>query len=222
MNGVGQVTDDEISFYRQELTRDGGEIVNRFQQDLVNLSVYKFFGDPITSKFTNKTEYIAMMIATKKLLQMRFVLLPEILCGKVIRLVDRKSINKKYMEKVKMSPTWKKIEALYRNPLKEDQVLSNIAVILSSEFEYISYDDRYLNGTKILIQPEVLYEEFLKFIIYCSGTEDAQYIVWISLILVVYYSSELETNCNTSLLTQIIHGREVLTMDDYETVGRSD
>ena len=177
MNGVGQVTDDEIAFYRQELTRDGGEIVNRFQQDLVNLSVYKFFGDPITSKFTNKTEYISMMIATKKLLQMRFVLLPEIICGKVIRLVDRKSINKKYMEKVKMSPTWKKIEALYRNPLKEDQVLSNIAVILSSEFAYISYEDRYLNGTKILIQPEVLYEEFLKFIIYCSGTEDAQYIM---------------------------------------------
>ena len=177
MNGIGLVSEDEIAFYKQELTKNGGELINRFQQDLVNLSVDKYFGDPITSKFTNKNEYVAMMIATKKLLKTRFILLPEIICGRILKLVDRKSINKKYLEKVKLSPTWKRIENLYRNPLKEDQVLSNIAVILNSEFAYISYEDRYLNGTKIVIQPDILYEEFLEFILYCAEIEDGNCMV---------------------------------------------
>ena len=56
MNRIGMVTDDEIAFYKRELTKNGGELINRFQQDLINLSVDKYFGDPITSKFTNKTE----------------------------------------------------------------------------------------------------------------------------------------------------------------------
>lgn len=173
-SGISPVTDDEIAFYRQELSKNG-DVRNRFQQELVNLSLYKYFGDPITSKFTNQDEYIAMMIASKKLMKNQFVILPEIICGRVVRLVDRKSINKKNMEKIKLSPTWKKIQELFKNPVKEDQVLSYIAVILSSEFNFISYDDPFLNGQKIEMQPEVVGEEFLRFILYVAAMDNVKF-----------------------------------------------
>lgn len=174
-SGLGPITDEEISFYRKELTRNGGEITNKFQQELVNLSVYKYFGDPITSKFTNKDEYIALMIASKRLLSSYFVIIHEIIGGKVVRLVDRKSINKKDMEKVKASPTWQKIVDLFRNPAKEEQVMSYMAIILSSEFAFISYDDPELNGKKIELQPEVICEEFMRFILISAGSEARSY-----------------------------------------------
>lgn len=174
-SGLGQITADEIAFYKRELSKNG-DPRNKFQQELVNLSVFKYFGDPITSKFTNVDEYIAMMIASKRLMQSQFTILPEIICGRVVRLVDRKSVNKKDMEKIKASPTWKKIVDLFRNQNKEDQVLSYIAVILSSEFNFISYDDENLNGRKIEIQPEVVEEEFLRFILYAAGTESTQFV----------------------------------------------
>ena len=173
-SGLGQITQDEIAFYKRELSKNG-DPRNKFQQELVNLSVFRYFGDPITSKFTNVDEYIAMMIASKRLMKSQFIILPEIICGRVVKLVDRKSVNKKDMEKIKASPTWKKIVDLFRNPLKEDQVLSYIAVILSSEFNFISYEDPNLNGRKIEIQPEVVEEEFLRFILYAAGTETAQF-----------------------------------------------
>lgn len=174
-SGLGPITDEEIDFYRKELTKNGGQIMNRFQQELVNLSVYKYFGDPITSKFTNKDEYIALMIASKRLLSSYFVIIHEIIGGRVVRLVDRKSINKKDMEKVKASPTWQKIVNLFRNPAKEEQVMSYMAIILSSEFAFISYDDPELNGQKIELQPEVICEEFMRFILISAGSEARSY-----------------------------------------------
>lgn len=171
-SGIGPITKDEIDFYRHELMKNG-DVINKFQQELVNLSIYKYFGDTITSKFTNKNEeYVALMIATKRLMKSYFIILPEIICGRVVHLIDRKSINKKEMEKLKASPTWQKVVDLYRNPAKEDQIMSYIAVILSSEFEFISYDDPELNGKKIEMQPEVVCEEFLEFCLMLAGPED--------------------------------------------------
>ena len=152
-----------------------GDIRNSFQQELVNLSLFKYFGDPITSKFSNQDEYIALMIASKRLMKSQFIIIPEIICGRVVRLVNRKSINKKGMEKIKASSTWKDIQNLFRNPVKEDQVLSYIAVILSSKFSYISYEYPDLNGRKIDMQPEIVGEEFLKFILYSAATDNMQF-----------------------------------------------
>lgn len=173
-SGFGEITEDEIEFYRKELSKSG-DIRNPFQQELVNLSLFKYFGDPITSKFSNQDEYIALMIASKRLMRSQFIIIPEIICGRVVRLVNRKSINKKGMEKIKASPTWVSIQNLFRNPVKEDQVLSYIAVILSSKFSYISYEYPELNGKKIEMQPEIVGEEFLKFILYSASTDNMQF-----------------------------------------------
>ena len=174
-SGIKEITDDEVEFYKRELSKYG-DMMNRFQQDMVNLSVYKFFGDSISSKFTNRDEYVKMMIVTKRLMEGKFAILHEIIGGRVARLVDRKSINKKEMEKFKASPTWKKVQDLYRNPAKEDQIMSNIAVLLSSEFEYISYDNPVLNGCKIDIIPEVIGEEFMEFCLMVGGPEDRSWL----------------------------------------------
>jgi len=142
---------------------------------LVNFSVAKYFGDPISSRFTNQDEYVALMVASKRILKSHFIIIPEIICGRVVRLVNRRSINKKGVEKIKASPTWAEIQRLFRNPAKEDQVLSQLAVILSSKFAYISYTDPELNGREIEIQPEIVGEEFLKFILYSAATDNMSF-----------------------------------------------
>jgi hypothetical protein len=50
-----------------------------------------------------------------------------------------------------------------------------MAIILSSEFAFISYDDPELNGKKIELQPEVVCEEFMRFILISAGSEARSY-----------------------------------------------
>ena len=174
-SGFGEITPDEVAFYKKELSKGGHSVIVPFQQDLVNFSVAKYFGDPISSRFTNQDEYVALMVASKRILKSHFIIIPEIICGRVVRLVNRRSINKKGVEKIKASPTWAEIQRLFRNPAKEDQVLSQLAVILSSKFAYISYTDPELNGREIEIQPEIVGEEFLKFILYSAATDNMSF-----------------------------------------------
>lgn len=171
-SGFGEITQDEVAFYKKELTKDGGSVVVPFQQELVNFSLAKYFGDPISSRFTNQDEYVALMVASKRLMKSHFIIIPEIICGRVVRLVNRRSINKKGVEKIKASPTWLQIQHLFRNPAKEEQVLSHLAVILSSKFAYISYSDPEINGREIEMQPEIVGEEFLKFVLYSAATDN--------------------------------------------------
>jgi hypothetical protein len=175
-SGLGAFSRAEIEFYKRELMRDNKTIINKFQQELVNLALSKYFGDNVSSGFTNKDEYVMMMIAVKRLLGASLVVLPEIIGGKVVRLVERKMVNKKEMEKLQASPTWKRVKALYRNSDIEQRIMGYIAIIFSSEFQFISYEDRELNGKRIEIQPEVVGEEFLQFILMCACNEDGKYV----------------------------------------------
>jgi hypothetical protein len=92
------------------------------------------------------------------------VVLPYIISSKVIKLITRNTINKKEMMKLEASEYYNIVQQKYNNPKIEKQILSNIAIILSSEFEVIDYNNRELNGTKLSIFPEYLIEEMLMYV----------------------------------------------------------
>ena len=164
-HGLGQFTQAEIDFFKRELSKDGKSIINPFQQELINNMVYQYFGDTKSPLMINKDEYITNMLVVRRMLQNHLTLLPYIISGKVVRLVDRKTVNKKEMEKLQASPSWAKVQDIYRNPDMDAKIMSKIAIILSSEFQYIDYNNPEVNGKKIEIIPEVICEEFLQYII---------------------------------------------------------
>lgn len=113
----------------------------------------------------NLDDYVVLIIAAKRILEASgMILLPYIVSSKVIRLASRKNVNKKELTKLESSPLWEEIKKKYQNEKIEKHILSIIAVILSSEFEVIDYEDDELNGKQITILPELICEEILMYI----------------------------------------------------------
>lgn len=160
----GPFNDDEINFYMKELK--GDNCINSFQKQLIFLMFYKFFGDSISPNAINKIDYIKLMIASKQILQQNYmVMLPYIISGKVEKLVTRKSINKKEMVKMEMSPNYEMVKEKYKNDKILRHILSIVATIISSEFKIIDYHNLEIHGKKIEIIPDLIIEEALMFII---------------------------------------------------------
>lgn len=150
----GPFSEEEIRFYSRELSRDKGtdSIINPFQKSLIFNLFYKYFGDPITLYAINQDDYIKLMLAAKKfLLANNMVILPYIISSKINRLIVRKNINKKEYEKIEASPYYPQLDEKYTNPKVKEYLLSLLAVILSSDFQIIEYDEEYkdLHGVKL-------------------------------------------------------------------------
>lgn len=161
----GPFDQDEIQFYKHRLSSGGKCTVNSFQRDLVFNLFFKYFGDTNTINAINLDDYVVLIIAAKRILEASgMILLPYIVSSKVIRLASRKNVNKKELTKLESSPLWEEIKRKYQNEKIEKHILSIIAVILSSEFEVIDYEDDELNGKQITILPELICEEILMYI----------------------------------------------------------
>ena len=161
----GPFDKDEIQFYKLRLSDGARCTVNSFQRDLVFNLFFKYFGDTNSINAINLDDYVILIIAAKRILEASgMVLLPYIVSSKVLRLATRKNVNKKELTKLESSPLWDKIKDKYRNEKIEKHILSIIAVILSSEFEVIDYEDPELNGQKIDVIPELVCEELLLYI----------------------------------------------------------
>lgn len=157
---------DEIDFCINALEENGTNIINGFQKDLIFNLFYKYFGDPVSINAINRIDYIKLMISAKRILEVyNMVILPYIISSKVIRIPNRKSVNKKELTKLESSPLWQQIKDKYRNPKIEEYILGQIAIILSSEFKIIDYDDEYLNSKIIECIPDIVCEEFMIFVL---------------------------------------------------------
>lgn len=156
---------DEIQFYKHRLSDGARCTVNSFQRDLVFNLFFKHFGDTNSLNAINLDDYVILIIAAKRILESAgMVLLPYIVSSKVLRLATRKNVNKKELTKLESSPLWEKIKDKYKNEKIEKHILSIIAVILSSEFEIIDFEDPELNGQRINVIPELVCEELLLYI----------------------------------------------------------
>lgn len=155
----------DILFYKKALSDGTKCTVNSFQRDLVFNLFFKFFGDTQTINAINLDDYVKLVIAARRILEAAgMVVLPYIISSKITRLATRKNINKKEMTKLEASPLYQKIKDKYRSDKIEKQILSVIAVILSSDFEIIDPDDLELSGQRIGILPELICEEVLIYI----------------------------------------------------------
>lgn len=165
----GPFDEGEIVFYMHELSKDNKPVKNPFQFNLVMYPFFKEFKDIQAARMISNMDYVVCMLAIKKmLLSNGQSLLPFIIGGKVDRLVSRKTVNKKLMQRMMISENYPKVVAKYNNrKIQEDSVFKLISQIMSSKFSNIDYRNRQYNGVSISTYycAEKLCEEVLQYIL---------------------------------------------------------
>lgn len=166
----GPFDEAEIEFYRNNLKNETGNVINNFQRQLIFNLFYKYFGDTVSIySIDSAADYIKMMLAAKKILSNNFmVIMPYIISGKVEKLVTRKTINKKEEAKLKTSPYYPLIVETYRSERIIQQILSNIATVISSNFRIIDYHNPSIHGKMIDTIPDIVMEEMLAMTLMCK------------------------------------------------------
>ncbi len=162
----GPFNPDEIAFYKKELKNANGEIINNFQKQLVFNMFYKYFGDTTSINAINSDDYIKLIIAAKKILKQNAMgFLPYIISGKVVKIISRKSLNKKEIAEMEASQYYPLVVDKFKNPKLINQILGTIATIITSTFSAIDYYDRELNGMIINVETKIIIEEALMYIL---------------------------------------------------------
>lgn len=157
---------EEIEFYTRYLQEDNSQIINSFQKQLIFNLFYKYFGDPVSINAINSIDYVKLMLTAKKILESyNMVILPYIISSKVVRIPKKKSINKKELLKITMSPLWAQIKDKYKNEKIEEEILGQIGIILSSEFKIIDYENDSLHGKMIDCISDIVTEEYLMYVL---------------------------------------------------------
>ena len=163
----GPFSEDEINFYMKELGKEGKNIKNQFQFNLVSYLFLKEFKDIQAVKLVTFRQYVIMLLAAKKyLISAGQSLLPYIIGGRVEKIVSRKTVNKKILQKIQFSENYPKIVAKYNNKkIQEEIIFKTISQILASDFRNIDFYNQELNGIKIQCIPEKISEELLQYIL---------------------------------------------------------
>ena len=109
----GPFEEDEVKFYYNEL----GGTINNFQKGLVFALFYKYFGDPESIKSINIEQYVKLVIASKRLLEGHGLrMLPHIISGKIVKLIRKKSVNKKEFTDINNSDYFKFVIEKFTGP----------------------------------------------------------------------------------------------------------
>lgn len=162
----GPFEEKEIEYYMSRLDNGQGNIINEFQKNMVFNIFYRYFGDTSAIKFINKIDYVKLILSAKRILEAyNMVILPYIVSSKVVRIPNRKNINKKELTKIEADPLWVQIQKKYKNPRIEQEILGQIAVILSSEFKIIDFYNKDIDGKTIEVISDIVIEEYLLYIL---------------------------------------------------------
>jgi hypothetical protein len=162
----GPYNEDEIAFFMKELRNENNEIINGFQKQLIFNLFYKYFGDTESIKAINAIDYVKLMLTAKKMLQNNMMgFLPYIISSKVEKIVARKTLNKKEMFRMESSQYFPMVQEKYKNEKIQKQILSTIATLITSTFHVIDFEDPELNGKLITIEPDIIIEESLLYIL---------------------------------------------------------
>ena len=156
----GPFDEKEIDFYEKHYT------INAFQKELVFLQFYAYFIDPISIQNLKIRDFIKLIIACKrKLINNKHIVLPYLLSAKVLKMVNRKQLNKQETSELQKSEKFDKILKMYPHEKATKHITELIATIFSSEFQFLEYDEPELNGKKIPIEPKIIKEEVIGFIL---------------------------------------------------------
>jgi hypothetical protein len=166
----GPFDNTEIKLYTKSILigPDGNYKIDSFQKQLVFLMFYRWFNDTQSIYSINRVEYIKLIIAAKKILRSKnMIILPYVISGKVEKLVNRKTINKKEKTLVESCPLYCKILEKYKNENIINNILSIIATIISSDFSIVDMDPT-IHGKKLDTSAiNVIIEEVEAFVLMC-------------------------------------------------------
>ena len=162
----GPFDENEIMFYYKELCKDGKFVVNTLQKTLITYLFAKEFDDTQSAKIVNIRQYIILIIAAKRILESyNLFYLPYMIGGRVNRIVTKKTINKKELQKFMASKFYPLIHQKYNNEkIEQDVIPSLVAQILSSEFQSVDYYHPENNGIILHPIPDIVLEEVSRFI----------------------------------------------------------
>ena len=164
----GPFNEHEIEFYIKELTKDGSSVKSGgLQYTIISFIFVGIFGDMASIRYVNEVQYVKLIIAAKKLMNNYGIFtLAEIVGGKTKHGIARKSISKTMITRLKMSEKYPRILGIYKNEdIIESSLFSLIAQAIASDFTYINYYDRNLNGQPIVVDKDIICEEFMNFTI---------------------------------------------------------
>lgn len=161
----GEVSDEEISFYMQNGSRQ------EFQQNLVFLLFADYFGSTTQRYSCSFQEYSTLVILMKRRLEdLKFTYLQHLLSARVKdRTNVKRSINKATVQQIDQSPTY---EYIMKNKysftskiLKRGEVLNKILTsLLANEYELVEYSRPDLLHKDIILNKNVICSEFLRFV----------------------------------------------------------
>lgn len=162
----GPFDEDEIKFFKRRLADDKGIVrINSLQKMLIFNLFYKYFQDTQAVNCINLDDYITLILAARRVLEdSGMYLLGAIVSSKIVRLATRKSVNKKEMTRIESGELYQRIKDKYKSDRIIKQILSIIAALLSSEFEYIDYQDSDIDGKTIDVISEIASEEILMYV----------------------------------------------------------
>lgn len=154
------ISNDEIQFYTKRLKNGNKFIINKFQLNLIFLLFDNVFGDTVSINAINREDYIKLIIISRRiLLNNGLKLLPYIISGKIIKMVERKDVTAKQKKKIESGELWPLIQNKYKNNKIEEIVRSIIGTILATQFEYIEYNNKNIDGLKIDMIEDLIIEE---------------------------------------------------------------
>nr|DAS08460.1 MAG TPA: hypothetical protein [Caudoviricetes sp.] len=161
----GPFSEAEIEFYIRELSKGDRQVKNAFQSELICYLFMNEFGDTNSIKFVNVRQYIILLLAAKRKLQLNnLFLLAEIIGGRVEKPVARKTVNKNIMLRMKMSENYQRVLNKYVNEdILEDTLFGFIARCIASEFTIIDFYDKRLHGQIIEVNKDLIAEQFLSY-----------------------------------------------------------
>ena len=168
----GPFSEEEMYHYERIIRDDttGEYTINSFQRQLIFNLFYRFFRDTQSVYSINRMDYLKLAIsAKKKLLSSGMIILPYIISGKVEKLVQRKSVNKKEKAMVESSPSFHLIVEKYRDENVVNRILSILATIISSEFSIVDMDPS-IDGRRLDISSVgvgVIVEEVENYVLMC-------------------------------------------------------
>ena len=161
----GPFSQEEIEYYITNLTDSNGNVINQFQKTLVFNLFYKFFGDTEAINNINKLDYIKLVIAASRLLKANnLVVMPYIISSKIVKLSNKKTINKKEQARLEASANFQKIREKYKSEKIEAYILELIATIVASKFKIIDFYDKPIDGAVVELAPDLIYDEIAMYI----------------------------------------------------------
>ncbi len=162
----GPFDPQEIQFYMDRLRNENGEIINGFQKQLVFNLFYKYFVDTNSINAINVEDYIKLMLAARQsLMSNNMVFMPYIISSKIDKIVGRKTLNKRELNRMEQSQNFPLIVEKYKSDKIYKQILATIATIITSTFHIIDYREPDLDGRLLNIDPDMIIEEALLYIL---------------------------------------------------------